>query len=349
MTFGLLDPVRAQSTLREMSSAALLTDWGTRLLDRGHTLYEPLHYNNGAVWPFVTGFAALANYRYHRAWTGYELVQAVARMTFDFNRGRQPELLSGAFYQLLDTTVPDQFFASSMLVNPLVRGLLGIEASAGECRVRFAPHLPAHWDSVVVGGVAAGCGRVGFRIDRSATRYRIEAVRAAGEGAVALELAPALPLGATVTGVRVNGEAAPHVAEASAYDVHAAVTASLDSSLVVEFDLRGGLEIVPPAHRPGIGEESAGLRVVDVRRQGDEMLIDVEGRADTEYLLALRGNDRVAAVAGADLVDERDGTVTLRIAVPGGEDWERRQVRLTLVGSPLDLPARTGGSEIPRK
>jgi glycogen debranching enzyme len=334
MTFGLLDDERAQSMLREMSSAALLTDWGTRLLDRNHALYEPLHYNNGAVWPFVTGFTALANYRYHRAWTGYELVQAVARMTFDFHRGRQPELLSGAFYQLLDTTVPDQFFASSMLVNPLVRGLLGVESRAGECLVRIAPHLPAHWDTVSVGSVEAGCGRIAFRIERSTTQYRIEvsreegAVGQTGERPVAVELAPAFPRGATVTGVRVNGATAAFETLQSAYDLHATVRASLGSSLVAEFDRRGGIEVVPPAHRPEIGQAPSGLRVVDVRHEGTEMLIDYEGLAGRDYALELRGDDTVVAVDGAELARQGDGAVELRIRVPEGADWERRLVRV---------------------
>jgi glycogen debranching enzyme len=328
MTFGLLDAARVQRMLREMSSAALLTDWGTRLLDRGHSLYEPLHYNNGAVWPFVTGFVANANYRYHRAWTGYELVQAVARMTFDFNRGRQPELLSGAFYQLLDTTVPDQFFASSMLINPLVRGLLGIDTHAGECRVRFAPHLPAHWDSVSVRGVHSGCGRVQFRVVRSTTRYRIEIERETSGTPITLELAPALASGTTVAGARVNGVAAAYEVEETAHDVHPSITTSLDAPLVVEFDLRGGLEVVPPAHRPQQGAAPAGLRVIDVRRRADQLVIDVEGRASSEYVLALRGDDRVLAVEGAELIEQRDGTVRLRIVVPAGEDWVRRTLRL---------------------
>ena len=330
MTFGLLEPARAQSMLRDMSSSALLTDWGTRLLDHRHPLYEPLHYNNGAVWPFVTGFAALAHYRYHRAWAGYELMQAVARMTFDFNRGRQPELLSGAFYQLLDTTVPDQFFATSMLVNPLVRGLLGVDARAGECRVRIAPHLPAHWDSVQVEQIEAGCGRVGFSVQRNATHYRIQVTRASGDRPVALELAPALPLGATVTAVRVNGSPAQFDVETSAYDVHATVAATLESTLVVDLDVRGGLEVVPPAHRPAIGAPPSGLRIVDVRRDGNVMVVEVEGRAGMDYLLTLRGGDRVVSAEGAEVVEQGAGAVKLRIAVPPGADWRRRQVRLTI-------------------
>src|SRR5690606_33598518 len=168
----------------------------------------------------------------------------------------------------------------------------------GECRVRIAPHLPAHWDSVQVEQIEAGCGRVGFSVRRNATHYRIQVTRASGDRPVALELAPALPLGATVTAVRVNGSPAQFDVETSAYDVHATVAATLDSTLVVDLDVRGGLEVVPPAHRPAIGAPPSGLRVLDVRRDGNVMVVEIEGRAGMDYLLTLRGGDRVVSAEG---------------------------------------------------
>ncbi|MEJ2215405.1 MAG: GH116 family glycosyl hydrolase, partial [Gemmatimonadota bacterium] len=99
MAFGSLNPERSDRMLRRLSASDVTTDWGTRLLSTKHPLYQPLHYNNGAVWPFMTGFTALANYRTHRAWAGYALVRDIARTTYDFARGRNPELMSGAFYR----------------------------------------------------------------------------------------------------------------------------------------------------------------------------------------------------------------------------------------------------------
>jgi hypothetical protein len=176
--------------------------------------------------------------------------------------------------------------------------------------------------------VHSGCGRVQFRVVRSTTRYRIEIERETSGTPITLELAPALASGTTVTGARVNGVAAAYEVEETAHDVHPSITTSLDAPLVVEFDLRGGLEVVPPAHRPQQGAAPAGLRVIDVRRRADQLVIDVEGRASSEYVLALRGDDRVLAVEGAELIEQRDGTVRLRIVVPAGEDWVRRTLRL---------------------
>jgi hypothetical protein len=69
-------------------------------------------------------------------------------VTFDWARGRHPEPLSGAYYRPLDTAVPHQFFATSMLVSPIVYGLLGREPDARGGGARLAPQLPPQWDGL---------------------------------------------------------------------------------------------------------------------------------------------------------------------------------------------------------
>ena len=122
--FELLDPQHAGPTLDALSSPQLLTDWGVRLLSSDHPLYDPLHYNNGAVWPFMTGFTAWGLYNYGRKEAADRALKANAESTFFGALGRNPELFSGAYHQTLDTTVPHQFFATSMIPTPLILGML---------------------------------------------------------------------------------------------------------------------------------------------------------------------------------------------------------------------------------
>jgi glycogen debranching enzyme len=177
MTFGLLDPARADRMLERLASPEITTDWGTRMLSREHPLYDPLHYNNGTVWPFVTGFVALAHYRYHRSEDGLHLIRAIAGTTFDFALGRNPELMSGAYYRPLDTAVPQQFFATSMLVSPVVRGLLGIDVNAPARRVTLAPHLPADWDRVAARNIHVGSDRLAMQVTRTQARTTVRIQR----------------------------------------------------------------------------------------------------------------------------------------------------------------------------
>ena len=332
MAFGLLDPVRAGRMLPELGSSKITADWGTRMLAWDHPLYESQHYNNGTVWGFVTGFVALAHYRYHRAWAGFDLVRDVARTSFDFARGRNPELMSGAFYRTLDTAVPQQFFATSMLVSPLVRGLLGWEPDAPRGRATLAPHLPAEWDSLAVLNLAVGASKLRVAVAKEPGVYRLRVGREGGGGGpLALRVAPALPLGAAVEAVTVNGTGIPFTVEESPHDVHAITEVALQAEAVVEIRHRGGLEVVTPAERLAVGDPSGSLRVLDLRREGAEYVIAVEGLAGRAYTLDLRPGREAAvgAVSNADRVAGPEGLVRLRVAFPAGvAGFMRREIRV---------------------
>ena len=45
-------------TLEKINAADLTTDWGVRMLSSASPFFEPLNYNYGAVWPFLTGWVA---------------------------------------------------------------------------------------------------------------------------------------------------------------------------------------------------------------------------------------------------------------------------------------------------
>jgi glycogen debranching enzyme len=196
LAFGLFDEERGQATAVSLSRAGITTDWGARTLSPASALFDPLHYNNGTVWPFVTGFDAWGLYRYHHAAMGFAAMEAVARTTFRWGLGANPEVFSGSSDEPLETAVPQQFFATSMLLTPLVRGLIGWEGDAPGGRVTLAPHLPAAWDSLVVRRLPVGSGRYTARLMRSDTAFEAELVRTTQGGVDSLLFAPALPLGA---------------------------------------------------------------------------------------------------------------------------------------------------------
>jgi hypothetical protein len=328
MSFGLLEAARADRMLREIGSSKLTTDWGVRSLSREHRLYDPLHYNNGTVWGFVTGFAALAHYRYHRGWAGFDLVRDVARSGFDFARGRNPELMSGAFYRPLDTAVPQQFFATSMLVSPLVQGLLGLSADAPRRRVTVAPHLPADWDSARVTGFPIGTDALDVMFERGPGHYTVRLRRPAGDQPLELDVSPALPLGARVTGITVDGRAARFTPQQTSHDLHAPVRMSLRAAANVEIRFAGGAEIVSPDETVQVGSSSGALRVLDFRRDGNVYVVEVEGVPGREYELLVRSQAAPAAVQGAGPPQRRGALWALPLTVSGeGVQYRRQEVR----------------------
>jgi glycogen debranching enzyme len=326
MSFSLLDPERADPMLREIGSAALTADWGARLLARGHRLYDPLHYNNGAVWPFMTGFVALAHFRYHRGWAGWDLVRDIARTTFDYALGRNPELMSGAFYRPLDTAVPQQFFGTAMMTSALVRGLLGLEADAPNQAVAIEPHLPAEWDSITIESFRVGSSRLGMTVVRNGGSYQVD-LRHQGAAALRVRLSPALPLGARVQQVTVQGREVPLQIEETAHDVHPVVELTVDDQAQVEIEYSGGVEVLAPAETVKVGDSPASARILDFRKDGDEYLLLVEGLSGRRYDIMLRAGG-VAAVQRATVLPAASGLVRLGVDIPASPaEYGRVEVR----------------------
>ena len=319
--FGLLDDDRARSTLALMAGDRVSSDWGAHMLSTESDLYDPLQYNMGTVWPFVTGFASWAQYRYRRPWAGFHLMDAVKQMTFDWSLGRHGELFSGTFYQPLDQTVPHQFFATSMLVTPLLRGVVGWEPDAPNGRARLAPQLPADWDGASVRRLRVGETMLDLDITRRWTDTGGEQrVLLRSEGPpVEIEFVPDVPAGAT--------------------DVM--VTESADGEFAATW--QGGLAVAPPRIDLQPGQRSTGLRIIDLTADDGGWLLTLEGSAGRSYDVRLYGTPVDAATddAAATVSGQSDGTI--HVSFEGGEGRTTMVVRLTPASpTPTGAPPRFG-------
>ncbi|MCC6316434.1 MAG: hypothetical protein IT361_01995 [Gemmatimonadaceae bacterium] len=327
MAFDVFDAERGAEMAARLASAEIMTDWGARPLSARSPLFDPLHYNNGAVWPFVTGWVALAQYRYHNAHAGQFALEAIARTGFDEALGRNPEVISGRVYKPLDTAVPHQFFATSMVITPLVRGLLGIEVDAPAGRLTLAPHLPAEWDSVRVDQLAIGADRVSFTIRRNGRALVAEVWRTAGDAGRALEVTfqPALPLGASDVTTMAPG--APVVARLPGA-VIASSTARLRERLRLGASWSRGWEVSTEPAAPRIGDRSAALRVVRERFAEGRYTVTLQGRAGQSYALRVRGPSPGVTAR----IDGRG-----EVASTGGiGEWTALDVRLPAEGADDD-------------
>ena len=318
--FGLFDADRARGTLRRIAGDRISSDWGAHMLSTESELYHPLQYNMGTVWPFVTGFASWAQYRYRRPWAGYHLMDAIKQMTFDWSLGRHGELFSGGFYQPLDQTVPHQFFATSMLVTPLLRGVFGWEPNAPEGVARLAPQLPADWREASVRGLRVGGTTVDVEITggwTAAGGERHARIRNSGGPPVTVDYVPDVPSGAAFMDVSIAGAewvGAPRAGEApGAAMPPPRVRLSEGQAAVVTVRWEGGLAVAPPRIDLEPGQRSTGLRVIDFEHDGEAWLLTVEGTAGHEYTVDLFGTP-----VRAELVDE-GASVAPAPAVPGTE------------------------------
>ena len=355
MAFDVFDQARGAEMAARLASSDIMTDWGARPLSATSPLFDPLHYNNGAVWPFVTGFVSLAEYRYHNASAGWFALEAIARTTFDQSRGRNPEVISGRLYKPLDTAVPQQFFATSMILTPLIRGLLGIDVDAPTGRVTIAPHLPPGWDTLRVSNVPVGRGRVSFFIYRMPNEMSVEVTRSGGDPApLDVVFSPALPLGAHAMDANAS-------IRTYAGDVHETVRGTLTNFLRLTVRYAGGWTLVPPTMPPAIGERSRAPRLLSERlvagptgsaRGATACDVAVEGLAGDTYtfevvapsdadarLLAVRATAGEAALGPADGGRRREVRVTFPSAEPNADGYTRATITL-YAKRDAELPGR---------
>ena len=327
--FGLLNDGEARSTLARIAGDRVSSDWGAHMLSTESDLYDPLQYNMGTVWPFVTGFAAWAQYRHRRPWAGFHLIDAVKQMTFDWSLGRHPELLSGSFYQPLDQTVPHQFFATSMLVTPLLRGVVGWRPDAPLGRARLAPQLPPDWPEATVRGLRAGNTTLDVEIHQdwtSAGGWQRAIIRWQGPR-LDLDFVPDVPAGArnrsvTVDGVPTSSTGAVRVEVGRDAPVpEGAESEGVDQDDVTEIEVRweGGLAVAPPRIDLVPGQRSTGLRIIDLVADDDGWLLTLEGTRGRDYDVELFGTPIDAAPTddAASASGRTEGTIRVSFAGEG--------------------------------
>jgi len=331
LSFGLVEESLAEGTLRHLASDVISSSWGARLLSTESDLFDPLHYNNGAVWPFMTGFVSWAQYRYRRPWAGFHLLRALQNLTLDFALGRHPENLSGAYYQTMDATVPHQFFATSMLVTPLARGLLGWEPNAPEGKARLAPQPPPSWGHLAVEKLRIGESSIGmiqaYEVGSARTTLTLEGPP------VELTFIQSIPLGARNIRMDGNLEGARGRPGVGRHDQTHELTFTLAEGAPADFRFswEGGLAVEPPELPLTLGEASGGLRVLDFSMEGEEWVLVLEGDGGQTHHLTLFGEPVESVDGQGPSPHGAGGTMILPVKFPGTHRVQRT-IRLRPAG-----------------
>jgi hypothetical protein len=333
LAWNLADPERGVRTLARLNESDLTTDWGVRILSNRSPLYEPLNYNYGAVWPFLTGWVATALFRHGFVPQGCQALASSVAHTFDNALGEVTELFSGAQNVWPQEAVAHQGFSTSGVALPLAWGLLGLDGDAARRTVVFEPSVPADWAGVRIEGFRVGEASFDFSYARLESGVRLDVSARGTEGAGwELRFAPALGLGIEVRGATLNGRPIPVETRTPAWAQaeRPLVEVALAGSDRVEIDFEPTVEILPPANETATGDPDQGLKILRQARSGSELTVVCEGLAGREYRLGLRGAERADSVSGA----AREGSgLTLRMPPGPAGSFVRTEIRLTLKGA----------------
>lgn len=335
MWFGLLDEDKAQSMINVLADADHQTDWGMRIISSQDPKYHPGGYHFGSVWPLFTGWASVGEYRYHRALPAYANLRANALLALDGSLGHVTEVLSGNYYEPLSTSSPHQIWSAAMIVSPILRGMLGLDADAIGHRIVFAPHLPDDWESTSIKNVRAGECAVDLSFRRTADEITLATTRTgtAHTSECTLEFSPSLSLRAQVLSVELNGRRLRFDVLRNSSDQHLSVRIPLGSGTSkLRIRMRSNFGLSIPISLPPLGSASEGLRIVSETwtTSRDTLTLSLAGRPGRVYRLSVRNPEQITSVDGGALEDRNSSSATLRVQFPPerAQDYVHSAVRI---------------------
>jgi glycogen debranching enzyme len=330
MWFGLLDENKADSTITQLAGLDHQTDWGMRIISNGSRKFSAGGYHYGSVWPLFTGWAAVGEYRYHRAASAHANLRANALLALDGSLGHVTEVLSGSYYQSLSTSSPHQIWSAAMVVSPLLRGMFGLETDALHRRLIFAPHTPADWTQFSLGNVRVGNNTLSLNYKKAEERISLESSLITSSEECAIEFRPAISPRAKVLKAELNGKPVPFRIAANANDQHVVVNFPVKQGKnLLRIYIRNDFGLSVPSSLPLLGSTSRGLRILSETwsPSRDQLTLEVSGAAGTEYELKLWNPSQIDKLEGAELRRTHAGqTLWIRIPWSDSEPYSHSKV-----------------------
>ena len=321
MWFGLTPEDRSQQMISLLASHEHHTDWGMRIISNRAAKYSGGGYHYGSVWPLFTGWASVAEYRYHQPQAAYDNLRANALLALDGSPGHVTEVLSGDYYQPLSTSSPHQIWSAAMVISPVLRGMLGLQFDATTHLLTFAPHLPADWRDFSLRQIASGGDSLEVSFRRTADSITVTAYRR-GESDLRLKFSPALSLRAQVLGVTLNGKALKFRLEPHTTDQHLLVETELAvGSNTVKIRLRDDVSVTVANALPVLGGASQGLYILSQSWNAahDTLTLETEGLPGKTYVLSVWGKEQIKSVDGARLGSDASLEETFPASENAGE------------------------------
>src|SRR5262249_9391238 len=140
LTDAVSDRSKAECVLRRIEKSDLTTPWGVRTLSSLDSKYHPTLYHDGAVWPLVTGWAAISEIKFGRSEQALYYLECMAERILSENgmfaetyRGDRPEPFNSCILQA---------WSVGMYIYALREMLLGMKINMIKNQIHFEPQIP---------------------------------------------------------------------------------------------------------------------------------------------------------------------------------------------------------------
>ena len=177
---GVADPEKAALVGHSLMTSELFSGWGVRTVASDASLYNPMSYHNGTVWPHDCSIVAAGLARYGMSKSAGRIFTGLFDAACHFPDFRLPELFCGFPRHAGEGPVAypsactPQAWASGAVFLLLQATLdIAIDARAGVVSVK-EPYLPNWLERVTVKSLAIGNGRATVRFQRQKDRVMVE-------------------------------------------------------------------------------------------------------------------------------------------------------------------------------
>lgn len=143
--FGMIDTLKSKSILYDFAENYFSSDWGVRILRSDSKIYNPRGYHTGSVWPLFTGWTALAEYKYHNDVQAFSHIMNNLLIYKNWQLGGIEEVLNGDEYKPAGVC-PQQCWSQTMVIQPVIEGLLGLQINALNNELSLEPQIPIDWN-----------------------------------------------------------------------------------------------------------------------------------------------------------------------------------------------------------
>ncbi|OGU74216.1 MAG: hypothetical protein A2V93_07935 [Ignavibacteria bacterium RBG_16_34_14] len=323
--FNLADKEKAAAVLDVYAGNGFSTNWGVRILSDQSPLFNPRGYHYGSVWPLFTGWTALAEYQYGNYLQGFSHIMNNLKVYENWARGYVEEVLNGSEY-LPSGVCPHQCWSETMVLQPILEGMLGLRASALENTLMFAPRFPPDWDSVQIENIKVGSHLVNVKMMRKdkKTSYYFSHT---GDKQLKIEFSPYFMQGMEFVKIILkNNEYKPEPL-ISKQNVYLNLFLELEKELLVEIYHSGGISVLPVVPNPKPGDASEGFRIISSDLKNNIYTVEVEGKSGSEEILKVVMGDKIInSVDNGELISSEENIYSIRVIFEKSDSKYLRKV-----------------------
>jgi hypothetical protein len=278
---GVTEPGKSLEMVKHYGTSSFSTDWGVRMISGSNSMFNASAYHEGNIWPLFTGWTALSEYQTGRYVQGYSHILSNLDNYKAFSLGCIPEVLNGLTYKLAGVT-QHQCWSETMIVQPVIEGLLGFRPDAQKKTMLLAPRFPFDWNFCSVKNLCIGQARVTFDMKKSPGKadYTLTSTQP-----VAVTFEPTFAPGTKITSLTINGTETPFSTIGNPEYATIRTEINVQNKADVEVEYQEGESVLPSFIAPEKGKLSSGFHVLEQHLGNNVLEVTLEGRPGNTYPL----------------------------------------------------------------